>query len=361
MLRIENLEKHLGDFSLEIISFDVARGDYFVLMGRSGSGKTQLLELLAGLSFPDSGKIYLDNRDITRLRPQDREIGMVFQDYALFPHMTARDNIAYPLKIRGWSHKETDDKINEIAGEMNILRILHRSVRVLSGGELQRTALARTLVLSPRLLLLDEPLASIDSSLKDDVVSMLRAINRAGQTIIHVTHDYSEAIAMASRVGVINNGMIVQTGTPSEVFNHPVNGFVARYTGIRNTYKAVFFRDGNKWKCKTEKGLILDIEGGDYPGRGMVAVRNNNVKLSLPGSGITGVNTFRGRVTDIITTPSGLDIEIHAGERIFASVIYGSELIPELHDGTEVIVTLLPADIVCLGVRGTDDWQSDLN
>jgi ABC-type sugar transport system ATPase subunit len=348
MLSIRNLNKRLGDFNLRDISFDVGRGDYFVLMGRSGSGKTQLLELLAGISYPDSGSVTMNGNDITTLRPQHRNIGMVFQDFAVFPHMTTFDNIAYPLKIRKMSKSEIDRLVLGIAAKMNIEPILSRRTNNLSGGELQRTALARTLVTSPRLLLLDEPLASIDASLKDDITRLLRSINRAGQTIIHVTHDYSEAIGLASHVGVIHNGRIIQTGTPEEVFNHPVNRFVARYTGIRNFFRAGFRTETGGWIGKTEKGLELHLSGKDYPDRGMLIIRSRNVRLEVPDVSISGVNSFRGRVVEIVPTPSGVDIEVEAGETFFVSLPEGDSLLSELREGADVNISMRPDDLVFL-------------
>lgn len=348
MLSLRNIGKRLGDFHLHDVSFDVAQGDYFVLLGRSGSGKTQLLELLAGISYPDSGSLIMDGADITTLRPQHRNIGMVFQDFAVFPHMTTYDNIAYPLKIRNMPDSEIQRLVLGIAAKMNIEPILSRRTTNLSGGELQRTALARTLVTSPRLLLLDEPLASIDASLKDDITRLLRSINRAGQTVIHVTHDYSEAIGLASHVGVIHNGRIIQTGTPEEVFNHPVNRFVARYTGIRNFFRAGFRKESGGWMGKTEKGLELHLGGKDYPDRGMLIIRSRNIRVEAPDGTNGGVNRFRGRVVEIVPTPAGVDIEVEAGETIFASLPEGDSLLSELREGAYVNISMRPDDLVFL-------------
>ncbi len=357
MLEVQNINKRLGDFILSEISFSIAEGEYFVLLGRSGSGKTQLLELLAGIGYPDSGRIVMDGSDITSLRPHIRNIGMVFQDYALFPHMTAFDNIAYPLRIRKLPAGEIENRVSGIAARMNISYILHRRIGTLSGGELQRTALARTLVTSPRLLLLDEPLASIDAALKDDIISLLRSLRKSGQTIIHVTHDYSEALGLASRVGVIHNGRIIQTGTPSYVFNHPVNRFVARYTGIRNIFRATVETGDGVLRCITEHGLSLIAEPGDYPGEGLIVIRNRNVRLSLPGTGGGMDNSFRGEVVEIISTPAGADIEIRAGECIFASVVGDDPILKQLSEGSEVRIGIRPADIIYLK-PASDDYIS---
>jgi ABC-type sugar transport system ATPase subunit len=351
MLKLNNIGKKLGDFRLTDISIDVAEGDYFVLMGRSGSGKTQLLELIAGLTTPDEGSVFMDGRDISWLRPQHRNIGLVFQDFAVFPHMTTYDNIAYPLRVSNIAAAEIERRVEEIAGMMNIVPLLHRSTTNLSGGELQRTAIARTLVTSPRLLLLDEPLASIDASLKDDITRLLRRINRAGQTIIHVTHDYSEAIGLASRVGVIHSGRLIQTGPPEEVFSKPVNRFVARYTGIQNFFRAEFISENGLWMAKTEGGLRLRLEPDNYPSSGLVIIRNNSVQLSNQLLPSEVVNTISGTVIEIIATPAGFNVEIEAGDRIFASVSGSDSILTELRVGSAVFVTLAPDRLVWL--KGT--------
>lgn len=353
MLSIRNLSRKLGEFALGDITFNVADGEYFVLLGRSGSGKTQLLELLAGIGYPDSGTIAMDGRDITRVRPQNRDIGLVFQDFAVFPHLTTYENIAFPLRVRRVAEEEIKRRVSDIAEKMNIKPLLSRRTINLSGGELQRTALARTLVVSPRLLLLDEPLSSIDASLKDEIAGLLRSLNRSGQTIIHVTHDYAEAIGLATRVGVIHNGRIVQSGTPGEVFNHPVNRFVARYTGIRNFFRVRFKWESGRWTCQTENGISLKIPDGNYPDAGLLVVRNSNVHISLSEDKSELVNLIKGVVKDIVATPGGADIEIKAGERIFASVPANDEVLAVLHPGREVFVTIDPRDLVSLSGSGT--------
>lgn len=346
MLSVTDLNSRFGEFSLDGISFDVAEGEYFVLLGRSGSGKTKLLEVLAGLEYPDSGHIVIDGIDKTRSRPQERNIGLVFQDFAVFPHMTTFDNIAFPLRIRHVPENEIRERVAAMAGRMNIVNILNRRTVNLSGGELQRTALARTLVVSPKLLLLDEPLASIDASLKDDIARLLRSLNRAGQTIIHVTHDFSEAIGMASRVGVIHNGRLIQTGTPSEVFDHPVNRFVARYTGIRNFFGARFRKEAGGWIASTLNGLRLRVEDADYPDEGMLAIRSRNVRIVTDEVNTADLNLITGTVAEMVPTPSGTDIEIYAGERIFASVNGGDKLPQLLSEGSAIKLLLNPSDLI---------------
>src|SRR5664279_3932643 len=279
MLRLTNITRRLGDFALRDLNLEVADGEYYVLLGRSGSGKTQLLELIAGLEHPDSGKIFLDDIDITRQKIQDRKVGIVFQDYAIFPHMTVYGNIAYPLRARKEDNKNIDEKVKKAAEAMNIKHILDRSTEKLSGGELQRVALARTLITSPRLLLLDEPLSSLDTSLKDDLKRLLRNLNKAGQTIIHVTHDYCDAISLAKRVGVIHNGKIIQEGSVEEVFSNPSNRFVARYAGIRNFFKVNILRENGYFIGVTEHSVRFKLNGINPVSDSLLLIKNDTITL----------------------------------------------------------------------------------
>jgi ABC-type sugar transport system ATPase subunit len=182
----------------------------------------------------------------------------VFQDYAIFPHMTVYGNIAYPLRSRKLKEEDVERKVKESARQMNISHLLNRNTTNLSGGEQQRIALARTLVTSPRLLLLDEPLSSLDASLRDEMRRVLRTLSKSGQTIIHVTHDYSDAISLAGRVGVIHNGRIIQEGSVDEVFSKPVNRFVARYAGMKNFFR-LRIENRNEDKALTSEGMIFTI------------------------------------------------------------------------------------------------------
>jgi len=239
MLELNNISLKLGEFSLENINLKVNKGDYFVLLGVSGAGKSILLEMIAGMLYPDKGTIILQGKDITNVKIQERGVGLVFQDYAIFPNMTVKQNIAFPLKCKKLNKKGIEQKINEIAEIVNISHLLHRKPESLSGGEQQRVALGRILTLEPKCLLLDEPLSSLDAQLRDGMQTLLRKINRMGQTIIHVTHDYREAISLANKLAVLYEGQIIQTGTPKEVFHNPGSKFVANFTGIKNFYNAL--------------------------------------------------------------------------------------------------------------------------
>lgn len=348
-LQTEKISKQLEAFALRDISITIRKGDYYVLLGRSGAGKTQLLELLCGLSTPDEGKIFLNGEEITNKRVQDRNIGLVFQDFALFPHYTVRANIAYHLVVKGLDKKETDKLVEEAATEMNIGHLLSRRPRYLSGGEKQRVALARTLVTKPEVLLLDEPMASVDASLKDNIRRLLRRLNREGQTIIHVTHDFNEAISLASRVGVIHNGRIIQEGTPMEVFTFPVNRFVARYAGVKNFFRVTFIKTGRSWFGITEKRTKLKLLPGDYPVYGILIVSSSEILLSRQGAGGVQLNNIHGIIDDIVPSATGFEITVEAGDFVYIDISHREMEEMNFKKGEQVIVSIPPEALRLVG------------
>lgn len=320
MLKLIDINRKLGVFALKEINLDIPEGQYYVLLGRSGAGKTQLLELIAGLEKPDRGSVFLDGENITNRKIQERKIGIVFQDYAVFPHMTVYGNIAYPLKTKKMDHNLISVKVAEAARQMNISHILERTPENLSGGEKQRIALARTLITSPRLLLLDEPLSSLDASLKDDMKKLLRRLNKAGQTIIHVTHDYSDAISLASRVGVIHNGRIIQEGTVNNVFKRPVNRFVARYAGIRNFFRINITCNSGISKGVTRNNLEFKLSDGTLREDCLVILKNEDIRLSRTQPEDESLNVFRSMVEEVIPSEFGMEITLNAGDNFYANL-----------------------------------------
>jgi ABC-type Fe3+/spermidine/putrescine transport system ATPase subunit len=320
MLILKNISKKFGDFHLTDIDLEISEGTYYVLLGRSGSGKTQLLELIAGLNKPDTGEIWLDGENITKKKIQGRSIGLVFQDYAIFPNMTVSGNIAYSLSSGKTSRTIIKEKVSKVAAELNITHLLGRDTHHLSGGELQRVALARTLITSPRLLLLDEPMASVDASLKDDIKRLLRGLNRKGLTIIHVTHDYAEAVSLATKVGVIHNGRIIQEGSPDDVFRKPVNKFVARYSGIRNFFRVEYKKESEKWVAVCNDKIIFNVSENLYPKEGLLLLRSDDIKITPAMPSFNPGNCFKGIVREILPVGYGMEITIDAGERFYVDV-----------------------------------------
>ena len=352
MLKLDKISKRLGQFALSDISMEIAEGEYYVLLGRSGAGKTQLLEVIAGLNEPDTGKIWLNGEDITRKKIQKRKIGLVFQDFAIFPNMTVFGNIAYPLHSSGIDRKMIAEKVRNISDEMNISHIINRNTHNLSCGELQRVAIARTLVTSPELLLLDEPMASIDACLKDDIKKVLRQLNKKGLTIIHVTHDYREAVSLASRVGVIHNGRIIQEGMPDKVFRKPVNRFVARYAGIRNFFRVKFIRKNGSCKASCNDNLVFSIPDDNYPSEGIVILRSDDIQIFSGESFTQRENTFKGRIRDIIPSEYGMEITVDAGELFFIDITNDNFRQQQFMEQSEVWINFSPEAIISL--QGTN-------
>lgn len=310
MLEIKHISKKYKDFHLDDISFSVKGGDYFVLLGESGAGKSLILEIIAGLIVPDKGEVTMNGKNITNDKIQNRKIGLVFQDYAVFPHLTVKANIAFPLKSKGVGKHEINRKVGELAGKMSIDHILERRPNTLSGGELQRVALARTLALEPDCLLLDEPLASLDVQLRDGLRSLLRQINNEGITIVHITHDFEEAVALADKVGIIHNGNIIQEASPKEVFHNPKSKFIANFAGIKNFYKA---------EIKSGEAIILDKTAeivnisGRTQGSGFVMFRSEDVVVSGGKTDSSICNNFHGKVLEMIPTKHGIEVIVDAG------------------------------------------------
>jgi molybdate/tungstate transport system ATP-binding protein len=323
MLELKNIYLQLGNFSLKSISFSVEKGDYFILLGVSGAGKTMILETIAGLVTPGSGSVYLEDWEITREKIQNRGVGLVFQDHAIFPHMTVRENIAYSL--HGKIHNsEKKSRIESAARQMKISSMLDRRPATLSGGELQRVALARTLVQRPKILLLDEPLASMDVQLRGELRSLLRQLNRNGQTIIHVTHDYDEAISLGNRIAVMHDGSILQQGTPEEVFHFPTSEFVAHFTGAKNFFPAKSFLNGESNVVHVNEKVKIKVAGEELSPEGFIILRNEDIFLSNSEVETSAVNNFKGIIKELVPSRSGVEVTVDIGIILYVLITHES-------------------------------------
>ncbi len=238
-LRIEGVSKHFGEFpAVDEVSLSIGRGEVFCLLGGSGSGKTTLLRLLAGFETPDRGKIYIDGDDVSAVPPYRRPVNMMFQSYALFPHLSVEKNVAFGLEQERLSRQEIRQRVGEMLEIVKMAAYGPRKPHQLSGGQRQRVALARALVKRPKLLLLDEPLAALDRKLREHTqFELLNIQKRLGVTFIVVTHDQQEAMTLASRMGVMDHGRIVQVGTPAEIYEAPATRFVADFIGSVNLFE----------------------------------------------------------------------------------------------------------------------------
>jgi len=268
-LKLQGIKKKYGKFELFIEDYTFLDKSYNVVLGPSGSGKTTTLRIISGLEYPDAGKILLDEEDITYLPPYRRNIGLVFQNYALYPHMTAYENIAVPLKIKKLSKDEIDERIKRVATILGIADQLEKYPSQLSGGQQQRVAIARALVKEPRILLLDEPLSNLDARIRIEVRGFLKELQRELEmTVIHVTHDQEEAMAIADNIMLLESGKIVQSGTPFEIYRKPKNLFVFNFIGFSNVLPAEVFgiKDADKVGFRPEDAR-LSSNGGTLAGK----------------------------------------------------------------------------------------------
>ncbi len=246
MLRLHDISLQIGGFSLKKINLHIRRGEYRVILGPTGAGKTVLLETIAGLNRPKQGTIFLADQDITTTGPEQRHLGVVYQDYALFPHLSIFHNIAFSLQIQKVNKKIIIRKVGQMAEFFRISHLLHRLPGNLSGGERQRTALARALVMNPAMLLLDEPLSAMDRLTRDRLQDELQCIHRElGMTIFHITHDLNEAFFLADQMAVMRDGKILQQGTPEKVCRRPATRFVAKLMGMKNFIPTRIKADGS--------------------------------------------------------------------------------------------------------------------
>lgn len=244
-LRIESVTKRFGEFvAVNDVSLDVRRGEIFCLLGGSGSGKTTLLRMLAGFETPTSGKIYIDGQDMSEIPPYDRPVNMMFQSYALFPHMTVEKNVAFGLEQERLGKDEIRRRVGEILEIVKMSQFMGRKPHQLSGGQRQRVALARALVKRPKLLLLDEPLAALDRKLREHTqFELINIQEQLGVTFVVVTHDQEEAMTLSTRMGVMNHGQIVQVGTPTDIYEFPATRFVADFIGSVNMFEGKLIED----------------------------------------------------------------------------------------------------------------------
>ncbi len=289
----------LEEFHLRQVNLDVAAGEYFVVLGPTGAGKTVLLEAIAGLHQPRQGRILMDGEDVTNVPPERRGVGFVYQDYMLFPHLSVAENIAFGLKLRGLGRGIIEERVTAISQLLSIDHLLHRRPGTLSGGEQQRVALARALVVEPRLLLLDEPLSALDPGMREGLQRELARVHRElDTTTVHVTHDFEEAVALGDRIAVVNEGRVVQVGSPEEIFRKPDSEFVARFVGVRNIFRGEVRSGEDGYKVLPLNGVEVAVVTG-LTGRVHASIRPEDIVISREPLQSSARNSFRGRIVDI--------------------------------------------------------------
>ncbi len=344
-IRFEKVSKSYGTLRVvDDLDLTIDQGEFLSLLGPSGSGKTTILMMLAGFEAPSDGTISLGSRRIDPLPPHRRNMGVVFQNYALFPHMSVAANVAFPLEMRGVARSEIEEKVTRALDMVQLGAMKDRRPAQLSGGQQQRVALARALVFEPSVVLMDEPLGALDKQLREQMQLDIRALHkRLGLTIVFVTHDQSEALTMSDRIAVFNRGRIEQIGTPREIYDQPRSRFVARFIGETNLVEGTLAEAGDAGATvKLEGGGTIRVQPSDLrpdAGRILVSVRPERIRL---GPDAASENAYPATVTDAVYHGDHLRIQLDNGA--FGFVAKADRRTAEFNPGDRVMASFAPSD-----------------
>ena len=335
------------------VSLDISPGEFFALLGSSGSGKTTLLMLLAGFDNPTEGRVLMSGTSVSDMPPHRRQIGVVFQNYALFPHMSAADNVAYPLKMRGVGRSEREERVKAALGLVNLTDRSSSYPSQLSGGQQQRVALARALVFGPALLLMDEPLGALDRRLRDQMQQELKRIQgELGITVIYVTHDQSEAMAMANRIGIMAGGRLLQVADPETIYAAPSNHFVARFLGECSILRVTATDGGRGYEIVGVRQSLQSPTTAPFD----IVVRPENVTVR-PAPEAVSDSAFGvpATIRDITYLGAGwrVTLELSDGQSLLASIVRGDDVAGYLGPGKPVIARWAPASVAVLPTEGS--------
>jgi len=339
MIDIRHLWVDCNTFQLQDITLKIAENEFFVLIGPTGAGKTVLLEALAGLLPIKRGKILIGGFDLTEAPPEGRGVGIVYQDYALFPHLTVLENIRYGLRFHRLDQQETGTRLHYLLETLRISDLKGRYPAHLSGGEKQRVALARALIIKPAVLLLDEPLSSLDPGFREEIRSLLQALHKSSEvTFIMVTHNFSDAFSLAGRAAVINNGRIEQVDTVENIFQKPRTTFVAGFIGMKNLFPAQF---------RSGKACIGDLEIalGRVPDNGVthVAIRPEEIVLLSQATALKKANNLSGVVKGIIEYGFFSEVQVAVQQVIFRAIISNKTILEQgIQEGEPVAISFEP-------------------
>jgi putrescine transport system ATP-binding protein len=362
LLRIDAVVKQFGGFrAVDRLSLDIRAGEFFALLGPSGCGKTTLLRMLAGFETPDEGRVLLDGKDIAQVLPHQRPVNMMFQNYALFPHLSVRDNIAFGLKRASMTRPKIDARVAEMVALVKLEGLEKRKPDQLSGGQKQRVALARSLARRPRLLLLDEPLAALDKKLRESTqLELMELQRRLGMTFIIVTHDQEEAMTVADRIGVMDAGRLEQVATSRELYEAPASRWIAEFVGDVNLFEGqVSSREGSRLAISTrDAGTVIVAEPRQPISKATlcVAIRPEKVKLSRRGPvndavNAHSINRLEGIVTDVgyLGGFTVYKVKLDTGAVVRSSMANTARLdIDAYNAGQRVVAWFTPDDCVVL-------------
>ncbi|MGG1573048.1 ABC transporter ATP-binding protein [Fictibacillus sp. NRS-1165] len=343
---LENITKSFKDYqAVKELNLEVKKGEFFTFLGPSGCGKTTTLRMIAGFYYPTTGRVLFGDRDMTRVVPEKRNTGMVFQNYALFPHMTVFENVAFGLKVRRLGSAEIKKKVEQSLKKVRLEAFIGRQVSQLSGGQQQRVALARSLVIEPEILLLDEPLSNLDARLRDEMrTEILRLQRDYGITTIYVTHDQVEALSMSDRIAVFNFGECQQVGTPKEIYNEPANDFVATFIGETNLIPVIW--DGKagetlqfSWEENKNKKVVAETLFSSYE-------RDHHLSVSIRPEAVEVFdeeplnlqNVYEGNVELAQFTGASVNLFISLGEKTVQALILNNQTRREPQPGDKVWV-----------------------
>ncbi|AZB44631.1 ABC transporter ATP-binding protein [Bacillus sp. FJAT-42376] len=342
---LKQITKSFKDFhAVKSLNLEIQKGEFFTFLGPSGCGKTTTLRMIAGFYYPTTGTVFFGDRDMTKVTPEKRNTGMVFQNYALFPHMTVFENVAFGLKVRKLSKSEIKRKVEDALAKVRLEAFISRQVSQLSGGQQQRVALARSLVIEPEILLLDEPLSNLDARLRDEMrTEILRLQRDYSITTIYVTHDQVEALTMSDRIAVFNFGECQQVGTPKEIYNHPANDFVASFIGETNLIP-VEYQESQAgvlqfvWEENREQQLFADSSPGLKETEPLsVSIRPEAVEV-LDEPPLNRRNAYKGKVEMAQFTGASLNLFISLGGRVIQAVLLNNLARREPQEGDTVWV-----------------------
>ncbi|MDD2666290.1 MAG: tungstate ABC transporter ATP-binding protein WtpC [Methanocellales archaeon] len=341
MIQIEGVSKDLGEFFLRDVDLEIYDNEYFVILGPTGAGKSVLLETLAGIYRPEKGRIFIDDQNITYIPPRKRNIGMVYQDYTLFPFLTVEENIAFGLKLRKMNKIKIKRKVEELEELLHISHLANRYPDTLSGGEQQKVAIARAIAIEPPILLLDEPLSALDTRTRKYLREELKRIKKELDiTMVHVTHDQTEAMFLADRIGIMMDGEIVQVGTPREIFNEPINERVAEFVGVENILEGVIESNEDGITIVSIKGHRIEAVSNYSVGdKVRLCLRPEDITLVLSRDKSSARNSFKGMITQIVPLGALIQVNVNCSFPIIALVTKRSLEDIGLKEGDEVIVS----------------------